>query len=94
MRLKALWERYRAQRRALTVAVPLATARGPKPFQPLTRGESIAVLEDAIQWLINEVKATFALPKGPHKKRREAELRARDKSLARDFARLVRQQEG
>ncbi len=93
MKLRALWERYRTQRRALTVAV-FPKARGPKPFQALTRDESIAVLEDAIQWLINEAKATFALPKGPYKKRREAELRARDKSLARDFARLVRQQEG
>ena len=93
MKLRALWERYRIQRRGLTVAVS-PKPRRPKPFQPLTRDESIAVLEDAIQWLINEAKGTFALPKGPYKELREAELRARDNSLARDFARLVRQQKG
>jgi hypothetical protein len=67
--------------------------KGPKPFQALTRAESIAVLEDAVQWLIDESKATLAIPNGPCKDRRKAELRARDKSLARDFVRLMREQE-
>ena len=95
MKLKDLWERYRAQRRALTLAVPSPLERRvPKPFEPLTHYESIAVLEDAIQWLIDEARTTLAIPNSPSKDRRKAELRARDKSMARDFARLVMDQEG
>jgi hypothetical protein len=95
MNLKALWERCGVQRRAPTAApTPPIKARTPKPFQPLTHGESIATLWDAIQWLIDETRTTYTLPNGPFKMRRYAELQARDKSLARDFARLVRKQEG
>ena len=94
MKLKALWERYRAQHRALAVpAPPPIEGRSPKPFQPLTPEESVEILEHAIQWLIAEASATVALPNGPSKHRRKAELRARDKSMARDFARLMRERQ-
>jgi hypothetical protein len=93
MNLKSFWERHRPQRWAVTAALP-SKARPPKPFQPLTRQESIAILDDAIQWLIDEAIATLLMPKGPWKERREAELRARDKSMARDFHRLIREQQG
>jgi hypothetical protein len=72
---------------------PGTTASTPKPFQLLTNDESIAILDDAIQWLIDEVRTTEAMPDGPFKERRRAELQARDKSMARDFARFVREQE-
>ncbi len=95
MKLKSFWERHRAQRWTLTAAVSLpAKARTPKPFQPLTNDQSIAVLEDAIQWLIDEARTMHAMPDGPSKEGRRAELRARDKSMARDFARLMREREG
>jgi hypothetical protein len=95
MKLKSFWERHRSQRWALTNAVPLpAKARMPNPFQPLTHDQSIAVLEDAIQWLIDETRTMYAMPDGPAKLRRRAELRGRDRSMARDFARLAREQEG
>jgi hypothetical protein len=71
------------------VALP-ANARTLKPFQPLTHDESIAVLDDTIQWLVDETRAMFAMPNGPSKERRWAELQARDKSMRRDFERLVR----
>ena len=93
MKLKSFWERYRAQRWA-----PTAGARRPvetgaqKSFRPLTSDESIAVLDNAIAWLIDETMATYAMPNGPRKERRWAELRGRDKSMARDFQRLVRGQ--
>jgi len=93
MNLKSFWERHRAQRWVGTAALP-AKARTPKPFQPLTRNESIAILDDAIQWLMDEARATLLMSDGPSKKRREAELRARDKSMARDFQRLISEQEG
>ena len=63
-------------------------------FEPLTHEQSVAVLEDSIQWLIDEARATMAMPSGLAKERRKAELRGRDKSMARDFARLVREQQG
>ncbi len=95
MKLKALWDRYRSQHRALAVpAPPPIEGRGPKPFQPLTPDESVEILQQAIQWLIAEASATAAKPNGPSKDRRKAELRARDKSMARDFARLVRELQG
>ena len=93
MKLKSYWERYRAQRWAAT-ASPAPKAETPKPFQPLTRDESIAILDETIQWLMDEARATFIMPDGPSKNRRQAELRARDKSIARDFRRLVRKHEG
>jgi len=63
------------------------------PFQPLTRDESIAILDDAIQWLMDQARATLLMSDGPSKERREAELRARDKFMARDLKRLIREQE-
>ena len=93
MNLKSLWERHRAQRWAGKAAQP-AKAETPKPFQPLTRQESIAILDDTIHWLVDEARITLAMPDGPSKEQRKADLRARDKSIARDFQRLMRKQEG
>jgi hypothetical protein len=92
MNLRSFWERRRAQRWAGTAALP-PKARTRKPFQPLTRQESIEILEDTIQWLIDEARATQAMSDGLLKEWRKAELRARDKSLARDFQRLIREPE-
>ena len=91
MNLKLLWERYKAQRRELVAvrSVPVVP-RGLKPFQPLTHSQSVAILDDAAEWLIDEVQATLAMPDGPSKDRRKTELRGRNQSMARDFARLVR----
>jgi hypothetical protein len=92
MNLKSFWERHRAQRWAGTAALPVK-ARTPTTFRPLTRQESIAILDDTIQWLRHEARAAL-LMSGQSKQRRKAELRARDKSVARDFQRLIREQEG
>ena len=92
MNLKNFWGRHRAQRWAGTAAQP-AKARTLKPFQPLTRQQSIAILHDTIEWLMDEARATSVMPEGRSKERRKAELRARDKSIARDFQRLIREQE-
>ena len=91
MNLKSFWERHRAQRWAGAAALPAKAT--PKPFQPLTRMESLTVLDDTIQWLMDEARATMAMPDGPSKERRKAEWRARDKSIARDFQRLIRDQD-
>ncbi len=64
----------------------------PKPFQPLTHNQSIAVLDDTIQWLLDEARTTLAMPDGPAKQQRWAELEGRDQSLVRDFQRLMRAQ--
>ena len=95
MKLRALWERYKANHRMRFVAPPplRAAVTGPKPFQSLTHDQSVAILEDAIQWLIDEAKATLELPNGAPKERRRAELRGRHESMVRDFARLARKQE-
>jgi hypothetical protein len=93
MNLKSFWERHRAQRWSTTAALR-AKATPPRRFQPLTRNESIAILDDAIQWLMDEARTTLSMSEGTSKRRREAELRAREKSIARDFQRLIRQQEG
>ena len=93
MNLKSFWERHRAQRWAGT-AVRQAKARTPKGFQPLTRQESINVLAGTIRWLKTEARATLAMSDGPSKERRSAELRARDRSIARDLVQLTRQPEG
>ena len=93
MNLKSFWERHRAQRWAITT-VPPTTGRTPKPFQPLTRDESIAILDDTIEWLMDEARATMVMPDGASKERRSVELRGRDKSIAQDFHRLIREQEG
>ena len=92
MNLKSFWERHRAQRWAGTATLPLK-AKTPKPFRPLTRQESIAILDDTNPWLMDEARAAL-LMSGQSKQRRKAELRARDKSVARDFQRLIREQEG
>jgi hypothetical protein len=94
MKLKALWERYRSQRPLALPPRPPLVVRTRQPFQPLTRDESIAVLDDALQWLMDEMRSTLEMPEGPAKARRWGELRARDKSMAQDFRRLVREQEG
>lgn len=92
MRLKILWERCRAQLKGARSG-PVELTR-PKPFQPLTRNQSIAILDDAVQWLIDEAKANMAMPTGPSKDRRRAELRGRHEAMVREFARLVRKQQG
>ena len=91
MNLKSFWERHRAHRWAGTAALPVK-ATTPTPFQPLTRQESIAILDNTIQWLMDETRITLAMPDGLTKERRKAELRARDKSIAPDFQRLIREQ--
>jgi len=93
MNLKSFWERNRAQRWAVTAGLP-AKAGTPKPFEPLTRQESAAILDETIEWLMDEARVTLAMPDGPSKERRKAEFRGRDKSIARDFQRLIREQEG
>lgn len=93
MSLKSFWERHRAQRWAGTASLP-AEASASKPFQPLTRQESIAILDDTIHWLMDEARVTLAMPDGSLKESRKAELRVRDKSIARDFQRLTREQKG
>jgi hypothetical protein len=93
MNLKSLWERHRARLWAIAVAPP-SKGRTRRPYQPLRRNESIAILNDTIQWLMDEARATMLMPDGLSKERRMTELRARDKSIARDFQRLVREQEG
>jgi len=93
MNFKSFWERQRAQRWAGTAGAA-AKPRIPNPFQPLTRQQSIAILDDSIQWLTDEAQAMLMMPDGESKERRRAELRARNKSIARDFYRLVKQQEG
>ncbi len=95
MKLVSFWERHKARRWSLTEVVPLPVKASPsKPFQPLTRDESIEVLDDAIQWVLDETRATMAMPDSPAKERRCGELVARDMSLARDFLRLAREQAG
>jgi len=90
MKLRSFWERHRARRWASTAGARLpVAAKTPKPFQPLAYAESIAVLVDAIPWLVDETRTTLAMPNSPSKERRWAELRARDRSMARDFERLV-----
>jgi hypothetical protein len=54
----------------------------------------MAILDDAILWLLDQCRATSLMSDGPAKRRREAELRARDRSLHRDSQRLFRQREG
>ena len=93
MSLKSFWERHRTHRWAGTAALPCKPAT-PKPFQPLTHQQSIAILDDTVQWLMDEARATLAMPDGPFKEWRMAELRARDQSLFRDFRRLIGKQEG
>ena len=94
MKLRTLWERYMAQRRALTAALPpLLEARTSKPFTPLTREESTAILDEAIRWLMDEARSTLAMPNGPSNERRRAELRARYRSVTRDYLRLAKEQE-
>ena len=93
MNLKKLWERYWAQRRAPSIdSAPPVETRKPKPFQPVTRDESIANLDDAIAWLQDETRDVLAMPEGLSKARRRAELRGRDKAMVREFERFVKKQ--
>ncbi len=91
MNLKSFWERHRARGWAVTAA-PSTREATRKPFQPLTRDESIAILDDTIQWLMDETRATFFMSEGPSKERRQTELQGREKSIAQDFQRLIRHQ--
>jgi hypothetical protein len=93
MNLKSFWERHRARRWTVTAA-PSAQARAPRRFQPLTREESIVILEDSLRWLTEEAKAMLVMRDGASKERRRAELRARHESIARDCRRLSRAPEG
>ncbi len=94
MKPKSLWEQFLAQRRMIGPAVPLPIqSKTPKPFQPLTRQQSIEILDDSIQWLIDETRATLAMPSGPSKDRRWTELQGRNKSFERDFERFIRSRE-
>ncbi len=92
MSLKSFWERHRTHRWPGTASLPYKPAT-PKPFKPLTRQQSIAILDDTVQWLMDEARATLEMPDGPLKQWRKAELRARDQSLFRDFRRLTGNQE-
>ncbi|PWU11955.1 MAG: hypothetical protein C5B50_22360 [Verrucomicrobia bacterium] len=89
MNLKNFWGRHRAQRWPLSAAGPIK-ASPPKPFQPLTRDESLAVVTAATDWFTEEVRAMHAMPNGPSREHRRAELRARHQSLVRDYQRLLR----
>jgi hypothetical protein len=93
MNLKSLWERHRAERWAATADLP-AKAGTPNSFQPLTRDEFKAILDDTILWLMHEARATYLMPEGPSKDRRGAELRARSNSIAEDYRRLLGDREG
>ena len=93
VKIRALWERCGTRHWALAPASRLpGQARTPTRLPALTRDEFTALLDNAIQWVIDETKAVRAMPNGPSKERRWAELRARDRSMARDFERLVREQ--
>jgi hypothetical protein len=93
MKLKQLWKRYCAQRRAPSLdSGPPVKTRKPKPFQPFTRDESIAILDDAIAWLQDETRNALAMPEGLSKARRRAELRGRDKAIVREFECFVKKQ--
>ena len=90
MKIQALWERCRIRAWAPRPAGRAqAETRTPKPFQRLSHNESVAVLEEAVQWLIAEAKSTLEMPEGPAKRQRWAELEGRDQSLVRDFQRLL-----
>lgn len=94
MNLKALWQRCGLKRRVRPAARPITVKiTRPKPFQPLTHNQSVAILDDTIQWLIDEARMTLAMPDGPAKQQRWVELEGRDQSLVRDFQRLVRSQQ-
>ena len=90
MKLKAFWELCVGRREEGVALSPLARAKTPKPFQPLTRDESIVILDDAIEWLRDEIRTTLTTPDCPFKELRLAELEARDQSMNQDFRRLRR----
>ena len=90
MKLKALWELCVERWEEATALSQPARAKPPKPFQPLTRDESIAILDDAIEWLRDEIRTTLTMPDCPFKNLRLAELEARDQSMNQDFQRLRR----
>ena len=88
MKLRALWELCVERWEEVTAPSPPVRAETPKPFQPLTRDESIAILDDATRWLFEEIRTTLGMPDSPLKKRRLAELQARDQSMSEDSRRL------
>ena len=88
MKLKALWDLCVGRCDEETAPSPPVRAKTPKPFQPLTRDESIAILDDAIEWLRDEIRTTLTMPDCPFKELRLAELEARDQSMNQDFRRL------
>jgi len=91
MRLRDFWNRRRRKRWARTIGThDPVEPNPPQPFQALTHAESKAVVEDAILWLFQETRAVLEMPDGLAKSRRSAELRARDKSIWRDYERLLR----
>lgn len=88
MKLKALWELCVERWEEATALSQPVRAKTLKPFRQLTRDESIAILDDAIKWLVDETRTTLAMPDCPFKERRLAELQARDQSINQDFRRF------
>ena len=89
MNMQSFWERHRARRWPATAEAGLPLEeKPPEHFQPLTRDESITVLDDANRWIVNEARSTSAMPEGRAEESRWAELAGRDKPLVRDFVRL------
>lgn len=81
---------YGIHRGAYKAMPPRVEVSLPKPFQPLTRDESMAVLENAIHWLMDETSTMLAMPIGSKKEHCRAELLGRERTLSRDLERLVR----
>ncbi len=88
MKLRALWELCVERWEEATALSQPVGAKALEPFQPLTRDESIAILDEAIQWVLDETRTTLAMPDCPFKNQRLAELQARDQSMDQDFQRL------
>lgn len=82
------WQRHKRQRGAIR-ALP-GNRIAPKPFEPLSREQSLAVLLEASYWLRAQEAAVLLMPDGPAKRRREAELLARDRCVERDYQALQR----
>jgi len=51
-------------------------------------------VNDVIEWFTDEITTMLAMPDGPSKEHRRAELRARHQSMIRDYERLVVGREG
>ena len=70
-----------------------AKARAPEPFEPLTHEESRALLLAALDWLERETWVMLAMPDGPAKEQLQSEFRGRERSMLREYERLVRERE-